>query len=572
MEAGVRPRPLLALVLLAIAAAACAASTTPAAAAETVIQSDAHLLYRSDEEVRASFAQVRALGIERVRLTASWSLIAPSPDSPTKPAFDAADPSAYPQVGWRYLDRALRLAAQEGLKAMVDIAFYAPRWATRDQPSTPNRLRTEIEPGEYALFAQAVARRYSGSYVPPREPENSPPPPAAPDQSLLAGLLGRLAPPPPPLPPPPQQAAQPLPAVPIFTIWNEPNLKDFVLPQWEPRNGRWWPRSSDIYRAMVYAAYPAIKAAAPGAKVLVGATNSIAASRPGVGSTPPLRFLRALACVDERLRPIRTAGCAAFRQIPGDGWSHHPYSIRTLPSQDARDPNNLPVAGTPRLVATLRALVRAGRLAPANADVYITEYGYETNPPDPRANFSLQRHGALLAEGEYIATRSPAVKMWAQFMLRDLEGDALGGDWQSGLFFADGRPKPAAATFRTPAFATCVRRGSRQWVLTWGHLRGADGRQRAALQASRARSAAWRSQATVASISPHRAGRTAAAVALSPGGAFARYAPWRPGLRYRLEWTGADGATLTSPEITPTGCKPPRPLARARHRRKPRAT
>src|SRR3954447_14866242 len=121
---------------------------TPAVAradTETGLQDDAHLLYRTDVEVRSAMVDVRALGVDRVRLTASWSLLAPSPDSAQRPDFDATDPAAYPAANWFYLDRAVRLAHETGLKVMIDVAFWAPRWATHDDPATPNRLRTEID-------------------------------------------------------------------------------------------------------------------------------------------------------------------------------------------------------------------------------------------------------------------------------------------------------------------------------------------------------------------------------------------------------------------------------------------
>src|SRR3954447_13113947 len=167
---------------------------TPAGAladTETALQDDAHLLYRTDAEVRSSMADVRALGVDRVRLTASWSLLAPSPDSAQRPDFDAADPRAYPAANWYFLDRAVRTANEAGLKVMIDVAFWAPRWATHEDPATPNRLRTDIDPQEYAQFARAVARRYDGSFRPPSAPAGAPPVPTpSPDADLLGQLLG----------------------------------------------------------------------------------------------------------------------------------------------------------------------------------------------------------------------------------------------------------------------------------------------------------------------------------------------------------------------------------------------
>lgn len=538
---------------LAFAAALAGAATLPAPAAgapvETVLQDDAHLLYRSDAEVRSTLVRARALGIQRVRLSAAWSVIAPNPGSAQRPQFDATDPAAYPPAGWSYLDRAVRMAREEGLQVMVDVAFYAPRWATKESPENLVRLRREIDPAELARFAVAVARRYDGTFVAPSDPAPTPP-----DPSMLDQLLGRGSEPPPPPPPPP--ADEPLPRVSLFTIWNEPNLNDFMLPQWEQRHGAWWPRAADIYREMVFAAYPAMKRVAPHAKILVGATASTAAVKPGTGSIPPLRFIRALACVDEALAPISTGGCARFHTVPGDGWAHHPYSTKTLPRVDSRNPDNAPVAGTSRLAGLLGELVRRGRLAPGQADLYMTEYGYETSPPDPTAAFGPERQGALLAEAEYIATRDPRVKMWAQFMLVDLPTDGTGTDWQSGLFFADGTPKPAAAEFRFPTFAECVHRGGERWVRVWARVRGAGGARTASLEAATPRALAWRSEQTWASLAQTRsAPASSASVASSPGGELVRFARWQPGGRYRLRWdVGADAGRLSAP-IAPAGCK-----------------
>jgi hypothetical protein len=346
-----------------------------------------------------------------------------------------------------------------------------------------------------------------------------------------------------------------LPAVDIFTIWNEPNHPGFVMPQWVQRDGAWVPRSPEIYRAMVRAAYPAIKAAAPGARVLIGGTSSTGSSTPGQGGVPPLRFLRALACVDDADRPIQTGDCAGFTPVPGDGWAHHPYSLRTLPSVQPRNRDDLPVAATPRLASELRRLVGLGRLAPGNADLWLTEYGYETGPPDPQAPFSPAQQPGLLAWAEFLGTRDPAVRSWPQFLLDDRPGDPAGpamrpfGDWQSGLFTADGTPKPAAAAFRTPTFAACVNRGRGRMALLWGRLR-AGGEGLARVQA-RVRAAAWRSVRSAPR--PGVAARAASVTVDGSGDELLRFVPWRPGTTYRVRWT-APGGVVDGPAVAPVGC------------------
>lgn len=547
----------LALALGFLPAAAHAAVRAP----ETVVQDDALFLHGSDDEIRTGLTQAYDVGIRRVRLTAGWSVIAPSPASSTVPDGDLTDPAAYPAENWANLDRAVRLTVEAGMRPMIDIAFWAPRWATSGQADETTRLRTQIDPTQYARFAEAVARRYAGGYVPPVHPPVTAPSEPRPDADLLQMLLGRRRPPITALPVVP--TPEPLPAVDLYTIWNEPNHPGFLLPQWRREDGRYVPASPDIYREMVYAAYPAIKRGAPASRVLIGGTASGGSSTPGRSGVPPLLFLRRLACVDDRLRPVQTGACADFRPLPGDGWAHHPYSLRTLPDALPKDPDKLPVAATGRLTSTLRRLVAEGRLDPADATVYMTEYGYETNPPDPQAPFSPEQQGRLLAWAEYLATRDPAVVMWPQFQLYDRPGDPAGpqmrafGDWQTGLFYADGTPKPAYAQFGTPSVALCHRRGGRRWVEIWGRVRGADGPATVDVQARGPDAAiataggGWRTVASSARAALR--GATAADVRpVAPGAPVTRFLRWHRGMQVRLHWRvdgGQDreGAALTAP-------------------------
>ena len=112
---------------------------------ETVMQDDAQLLYRSPANVRRSAEKMAALGVDRVRLTASWSGIAPSSRSKKKPHFDATDPREYGGDGFHRLDTAIREVRRAGMSVMVDVAFFAPRWAcpARGEGEGPRRLATE---------------------------------------------------------------------------------------------------------------------------------------------------------------------------------------------------------------------------------------------------------------------------------------------------------------------------------------------------------------------------------------------------------------------------------------------
>lgn len=563
------PRILL-LALLILTVAAASPASAGAQAPQTVIQDDALFLHGDDATIREGLRQVRQLGIERVRLTAGWSVIAPQPTLTSVPAGDLGDPAAYPAGAWHNLDRAVRLTVEAGLRPMIDIAFWAPRWATGAPSDQLERLRADIDPAQYARFATAVATRYRGGYAPPPA-VGRPLPGPSPDGNLLDRIFGKRPPAPVQRLPAP---GEPLPAVDLYTIWNEPNHPGFLLPQWRRQGGRFVPRSPDLYRPMVRAAYPAIKAAAPQSTVLIGATSSGGSSTPGRSGVPPLRFLRELACVDARLRPKTGGGCAGFKPIPGDGWSHHPYSLRTRPDALPRNRDKLPVAMTGRLLRTLRQLVAAGRLSPRVADLYHTEYGYETNPPDPQAPFSPEQQPALLAWAEYLGTKDPAVKMWPQFQLRDRPADPAGptmrpyGDWQSGLLDAAGAPKPAFALFRTPGFARCRTYRGRRVVEVWGRLRGpAAGTLAIDVRRSPgavvAAATGWRpARGVFASLPPAariRTVRTAAApvrVAIPASAAVTRYLAWSPGLQVRLRWS-TEGGERSSAALIPAACRAP---------------
>ncbi|MGI8631446.1 MAG: hypothetical protein ACR2NA_02720 [Solirubrobacterales bacterium] len=416
---------------------------------EMVVQDDAELLHRSPEQVAATLDALQRLGVDRVRITAGWFTLAPDRTSSQTPTFDAADPAAYPQKRWATLDRAVRLAAERGLRPMLDVGFWAPRWATSGLDARRSRRGVDVE--AFTQFATAVARRYRGDFRPPG-------------------------------------ADAPLPTVTTYTLWNEPNHPGFWLPQWTRTANGPSPASPHAYRRLVSAAYPAVKRANRAAAVLVGGTAAHGGDGPeGTGGVAPLRFVRELACVDNDLRPLRRRECAEFDRVPGDGFSHHPYTLKTTPAGKTAAPDDAPLGELDQLTTLLDRLAEAGRIAPRMRDVYLTEYGYETNPPDPGARYSPEQAARFLAWGEALAWRTPQVRSHAQFLVRDIdpgplsEGATRLPDFQTGLTSADGRPKPALAMFTAPVFAERRPGGG---ASVWGRIRPGEGRRPFRLQAA----------------------------------------------------------------------------------------
>jgi hypothetical protein len=454
---------MLATAAACLSLAACGEDQGAPTPPETIVQDDALLLHREPAEVRRTAHMLANLGVDRVRITAGWSAIAPEPLGGRKPAFDAADPAAYPAEGWRRLDRALEEVEAADMKPMLDLAFWAPRWAVEQAAGAPDRQRWRPSAKEFGLFSEAVARRYSGDYEDP-----------------ATGIE------------PPE--------VRLWTTWNEPNHPLFLLPQWERRGGDWVPAAPHHYREMHEAAYVAIKRASDDNRVLLGGLTARGVARPGAtAKIAPLRFVRELACVDEELRPLDRPECRGFRPLQADGFAHHPYSFETNPG--ARSPNEDDVAmgDLERLSGLLGRLSERGRIE-GRLPVWVTEYGYETHPPDPYRGIPPHEHARYLAQAAAIALDNSDLRGFAQFLLRDVGPDQSAPtgsrrrwrDYQTGLLFPDGRPKPAFAGFKLPFWAQPDGEG----VRVVGQVRPARGREEVTIERQVA-AGRWRPAATL---------------------------------------------------------------------------
>jgi hypothetical protein len=410
-----RVASLAALLCVALAPAAHAAP-----GAELSIMDDQALLGASQTQVDATLAQMKALGADRVRVSAFWSDIAPAPHATVKPAgFDASNP-ADPAYRWAALDRVVASAAAHGLRVLISLSTPVPYWASA-KPSLKNAV-WEPKPAAFAQFAGAVAARY-GSAV---------------DQ---------------------------------FALLNEPNQGAWLQPQ----SQRGKPVSPHLYRALVQAGYPAVKAAAPAATVLIGELAPSGRNDPGV-TRPirPLLFLREMGCRDSRFRAVRTGYCRGFKAVPADAIGHHPYGIFQSPFQRSHYRDDAAIGDWRRLEQTLDSLVARGAIRPSGSKhlpIYYTEFGYQTDPPDPFAGIPLARQSRWLQDAAYVAWRTPRVRALNQFRLTD---GRIGGtgplafrEFQSGLYFADGKPKPSARTFANPIE---VRAAGRR-LLVWGQAR-----------------------------------------------------------------------------------------------------
>jgi len=78
--------------------------------------------------------------------------------------------------------------------------------------------------------------------------------------------------------------------------------------------------------------------------------------------------------------------------------------------------------------------------------LWITEYGYQTNPPDKTIMGTSWTKQALYMKQAYaLARKNPRIDMMLWFLVRDQP--QIGG-WQSGLETVTGKKKPAWTAFR----------------------------------------------------------------------------------------------------------------------------
>jgi hypothetical protein len=103
--------------------------------------------------------------------------------------------------------------------------------------------------------------------------------------------------------------------------------------------------------------------------------------------------------------------------------------------------------------------------------VWLTEFGYQTNPPDIFLGVSPTKQAEYVASASRRVQLAPYVDMLIYFLVRD---DAADEGWQSGLTTVSGAKKPAYTAFRLP-LVKASRRGAT--VGLWGHIRPGAGRQ-----------------------------------------------------------------------------------------------
>jgi len=229
-----------------------------------------------------------------------------------------------------------------------------------------------------------------------------------------------------------RQIAQRYPYVHMWAIWNEPNQRRWLRPT----------TPATYVTKLLNPAYAAIHSASPGSQVAGGVT----APRGSTGGASPVAWIAGMAKAHARL----------------DAYAHNPYPLR---------PGETPMSGgcdhcETITMATLPRLLRDVQKAfGVSTRIWLTEYGYQTNPPDGLLGVSYATQARYVSEAALCTYEAPRVDVLIHYLVED-EPDAA--RWQSGIYTAADNPKPALQSLRFP-FTQQSRTGRR--TVLWGQLR-----------------------------------------------------------------------------------------------------
>lgn len=391
-------------LVLVGAAAALAGAAAPAVAAVAAVEDD-QLVSAPLETLDTRMTRLQQSGTRVTRFGIMWNEVArtrpANPTDPNDPAYD-----------WTRTDMLVRGLAARGINPIISV-YSTPEWSagrtvtgaeyTQYNPYAPSA-------GDYGAFMRAAAKRYSGRFTPLAAPS--------------AGGPGAT---------PTTTPSGPLPAVRLWEVWNEPNLKRFL----RTSSGG---VSIPLYLRLVREAYPAVKAANPRAIVIVGSTGPRGggSSRDGIGARPWL------------------AGIARSPlSVRFDAYSQHIYPSKPPVSRTRAFPswNSLPEifaqldVRRAREIARARGSAKAKLMRAPKMQVFITEAGYTTGlgsvrtvkvTPAQQAKYLRQ----MFTLRDVRNARVPVV-MW--FNLQD------NADWPGGLMTESFANKPAYAAFRALA-------------------------------------------------------------------------------------------------------------------------
>jgi hypothetical protein len=428
--------------ILAVAVACAALPAAPALAAPDQLSliEDEKLMLESGPAVQAqALDEAKALGADVIRANVIWSRFAPSPSSKRKPKrFTGKDSAAYPAGAFDVLDAFVAGVQARGMQVLLTPTGPIPAWASRCGGSLKNRRVCKPNPQQFGAFVRALGKRY--------------------------------------------------PTVKLWSIWNEPNLRSWLSPQYEVVGSKAVQRSAYLYRSLARSAIAGLRGSGHrDAQIWLGETAPLGDDPSGCSAqrslrvprrcaskilkTSPETFLRGVFCLNRSGKRLtgtegRDQRCGGYKRLKVTGYAHHPYTRGgSRPPLSRTNSGEITIGTASRLTRLLDRAARAKRI-PARLGIHYTEHGWQTKP-DLIFGVTDDQQAEYINQSDWIAYKNARVHTVAQYKLVDDEN--IGSGFQMGLKLLNGTRKPAYDAYKLPIWVS----GKGAQATVYGQLRPA---------------------------------------------------------------------------------------------------
>ena len=430
-------------VLAAAAICAAALPAAPALAApdqQSLIEDETLMLDSGPVAQAQALDEAKALGADVIRANVIWARFAPAANSKKKPkGFDGKNPAAYPAGVFGMLDSFVAGAQARGMEVLLTATGPIPAWASKCKKGSVATLRTcKPDSKLFGAFVRALGTRY--------------------------------------------------PTVKKWSIWNEPNLRSWLSPQYEVRGGQAVQTSAFQYRQLAASAIAGLRATGHRPdEIWLGETAPLGDDPSGCSAqrslrvpakcaskilkTSPETFLRGVLCLNTKGKRL-TGGeatdqhCGGYKKLNVTGYAHHPYTRGgSRPPTSGVNPGEITINVASRLTRLLDSAAKLKRI-PAKLPIEYTEHGWQTKP-DLIFGVTDAQQAEYINQSDWIAYKNPRVHTVAQYKIVDDQN--IGSGFQMGLRLFTGAPKPAYAAYRLPIWVS----GKGANVTVYGQVRPA---------------------------------------------------------------------------------------------------
>ena len=390
-QTGYRSAPMsLRNVLLAAFLLSCLCVPSAHAASDqiSIVMDDDQFLYRGDRTAARTLTTARSLGAEAVRVSVLWRVVAEGANLSNaeiarlkgsaakakarkqRARFMAGNPRTYPTRNWDRYDNLVKTATRLGMRVLFTVTGPGPRFGHQLAPLPSQRANAgtyKPYPSRFRSFVQAVGRAT----------------PAATGTRTASAARCR--------------------ASRCGRSGTSP-----TSPAGCRRSGRTAgrPASPALYRELFQAGRQGLAAQRPRRRRRPARRDraaGLAQARPAQRDPPDAvparaRLRRAQRHAVHRRRRDRAPLRRLREDRPAEGARLRPPPVHEEGRSDGgagARPDEITIANIGTLGRQLDALsAQSGGKIPANMPILLTEFGYESNPPDPRNGISLHKQAS----------------------------------------------------------------------------------------------------------------------------------------------------------------------------------